>query len=600
MTDRRRSICSPSIDCRAGLAALLLALASLAGVLAAPARASSGYELDPVTPSHTVGGAPRGIAVDQASHDIYVAIVSKNPSIGSSGEIERFHSNLTAFGTFGSGYYTGVAINPLTHDFYGSRVRIELSIGSVGTPGLDRFSSSGTATGTFAIDDTEGLPPMAADSAGNLYYPNAAEHAVLVFDANGVLQEELTCGGCPGGSFGKPWSVAMGAGDALYVADLAPDRVVKLVPSGGTYAFSSLIQSGRGATAVGVDPASGDVLVGDMPGGANYHIVAYDSSGTQFDDFGAELFPEPGGGFGVFGAYQMAVDASNHKLYVGENEAFYVFDKTTIDPPTASIQAPSNIGQLTASLNASVNANGHAVLSCTFELTTEADVGFASAKSSPCSENPDGSAATAVKANVSGLSAASSYRYRVTATSNAGPTTSGAEVFETLPAVLPTVTTEPPTSVTETSATIKGAVNPHGGSSSNCHFDFGTSLSYGTTFSCLTLPGPATTDVVVTRKISTLTPATTYHYRLVVTTNAGTDEGNDVEFTTASPPSDPGSGGAGSTPAPSSPPPTTVPPPSSGPITTPHPLHCRKGFRKKRVHGKVRCVKRKHRHRRHS
>lgn len=51
------------------------------------------------------------------------------------------------------------------------------------------------------------------------------------------------------------------------------------------------------------------------------------------------------------------------------------------------------------------------------------------------------------------------------------------------------------------------------------------------------------------------------------------------------------------------PPPVIVPPPAAPPLAKkpqPRRKHCKKGFRKKRVHGKVRCVKKKRKHRRHA
>jgi hypothetical protein len=45
---------------------------------------------------------------------------------------------------------------------------------------------------------------------------------------------------------------------------------------------------------------------------------------------------------------------------------------------------------------------------------------------------------------------------------------------------------------------------------------------------------------------------------------------------------------------------TTPPPPTTAPAPSPRPLHCKKGFKKKTVQGKQRCVKKKsHRHRKH-
>jgi hypothetical protein len=46
-------------------------------------------------------------------------------------------------------------------------------------------------------------------------------------------------------------------------------------------------------------------------------------------------------------------------------------------------------------------------------------------------------------------------------------------------------------------------------------------------------------------------------------------------------------------------PPVSTPPPATSPPPAPKPLKCRKGFKKKRVRGKLRCVRvKKHRLRR--
>lgn len=582
----------------------LLLWAGLTLTLASPTQANVGYELDASKPSHALPGPPRGFAVDQTSQDIYVAIVSTNPSAGAPGEINRFNSDLTADGVFakGGGFYTGVAVNPITHAFYGSQVKLDLQMGTFGIPRLDRFSSAGAAEGSFTLADAGSFPPIATDSTARIFFPNSDGHAVEIFNSSGVLQQKLTCGGCPGGIFGRPISVATDSADNLYVADVSPDRVVKLTPSGGgSYSFASTVQSGRGAVAVGVDPATSDVLVGDLLGGTSYHVVAYNSSGTQFDDFGAGLFPDPPQsppGAATNLAYQMAVNGTTHKLYVGAENKFYVFEKTAIDPPTVAVQPPSGVGQLVATMNSSVNANGHAALDCDFEYTLDSDVTFTSATSVPCAQMPNGSVSTTVSSKASGLSPETAYRYRVAVTTNGGSVTNGSQTFETLPEVPPTAATEAPTTVTQNTAIIKGRVNPHGGSASNCHFELGTSISYGSNFSC-PLPGPVATDVTESKKISGLAPGTTYHYRLVVTTNAGTSAGDDVAFMTATPPPDPESEVPATPPA--TPPTTTAPVPTPGPITSPPPLRCKKGFHRRKVRGKVRCVRKKrgHRHGQH-
>lgn len=600
MQQRRVSVIGAGSRVR--LAVLLLTLASFIALLASPAQASVGYELDPSTPSQDLDGVPRGLAVDQGNQDLYVAILSKDLNALAPGQIERFNSDLSADGIFapGSGYYTGVGVNPLTHGFYGAQVEFRTPFGNFGSTKLDRFSSAGALGGSTTLTYPNTLPTIATDSAGNVFYPNRETHAVQVFSSAGVLEEEITCGGCTGGSFGTPLSVAVNSTDDLYVADAAPDRVVKLTLSGGSYSFASVLQSGRGAGAVAVDPATGDVLVGDLPGAKNFHVAAYHSSGTQFDDFGAGLVDDPNSDFGVLATSQMAVDGTTHRMYLSAFEKLYIFDKVTIHPPTATIAPASNVGQLTATLNATGNGNGHAVLECEFEYVDDDDFqasGYANATAAPCSALPNGSGNTPTTGKASGLQPETIYHFRLAVTSYAGSVTSTSETLETLPVVPATVTTEPASTVTQTGAKLNAKVNPHGGSASNCHFEYGTSASYGSSLSCSFLPGPVSTDVAESRVASGLSPSTTYHYRLVVTTNAGTIEGNDVEFTTTSPPSEPepesGPETAPSSLPPAAPPPPTTTPPSGGSGSTPHSLRCKKGFHKRRVHGKARCVKKK-------
>lgn len=578
----------------------LLAAIAVALVFSPPARAATGYELNASTPSRSLGPGkvPHGIAVDQANQRIYVAILTVDTA-GGFGEIDRFESNLSAAGVFSpnGGYFTGVAVNPVTQGFYAAQALVKVAGQQGGIARMDTFSSTGTAGATFPLSDTGTFPQIATDSAGNVFYPDAATHTVRVFNSAGVLQEEITCSGCPGGSsFGKPVSLALDSEDDLYVVDLNPDRVVKLTSSGAGYSYAATLQSGLGAVAVGVDPSNDDVLVGDLPNGAGYHIVAYDSSGVQFDDFGGGMFADPEPLFGPLIAPQLAVDATSRRVYVGEigSAKFYIFDRVSpSNPPTATIKPAAPVGQITAKVKALVNPRSHTVLDCDFEYVDDADFqadGFSNASTKPCAKFPSGSGDTPAEASLSGLSPVTTYHYRVTATTFVDSVSSAGETFQTLPVVPATVTTKPAQSITQSGATLSATVNPHGGSISSCRFEYGTTTSYGSSLSCTKLPEAVAEDVAVSRPVSGLTPGAEYHFRPVVTSNAGTVQGNDVTFKTVAPPQPEGEG---------PPPPTTPPPTTSGPppvVTTPpppKPLRCKKGFQRKRVKGKLKCVKKK-------
>jgi len=84
--------------------------------------------------------------------------------------------------------------------------------------------------------------------------------------------------------------------------------------------------------------------------------------------------------------------------------------------------------------------------------------------------------------------------------------------------------------VQATSATLTGTVNPRGLTTTS-HFEYGTDTSYGTPTPPQTASG--TSDQEVTAPVTELSPATTYHYRLVAENSAGRTVGADRTFTTA-------------------------------------------------------------------
>jgi hypothetical protein len=110
---------------------------------------------------------------------------------------------------------------------------------------------------------------------------------------------------------------------------------------------------------------------------------------------------------------------------------------------------------------------------------------------------------------------------------------SGAAFVFGLPLPPPGAVTESAGAVVQTAATLNGAVNPHGLSVTECHFDWGATSSYGNVAPCSPAPGAGTSAVAVSAQLAGLTPATTYHYRVVATNAVNTSYGEDKTFTTA-------------------------------------------------------------------
>src|SRR5689334_10632837 len=101
-------------------------------------------------------------------------------------------------------------------------------------------------------------------------------------------------------------------------------------------------------------------------------------------------------------------------------------------------------------------------------------------------------------------------------------------------ATAPIAATGPVTAVAATTATVSGSVNPNGGATT-WHVEYGTSTSYGSKTQS-TSAGSGTSSTPVSASLTGLKPGTSYHYRVVATSNAGTAHGADGLLTTTAAP----------------------------------------------------------------
>jgi YD repeat-containing protein len=96
----------------------------------------------------------------------------------------------------------------------------------------------------------------------------------------------------------------------------------------------------------------------------------------------------------------------------------------------------------------------------------------------------------------------------------------------------PSATTEAASSVGETTATLKGQVNPNG-AATTYQFEYGTTTSYGSVAPASPESiGSGTANVAASKAISGLKGSTTYHYRVSATNASGKTVGEDKTFTT--------------------------------------------------------------------
>jgi transcriptional regulator CtsR len=128
-----------------------------------------------------------------------------------------------------------------------------------------------------------------------------------------------------------------------------------------------------------------------------------------------------------------------------------------------------------------------------------------------------------------GLTAGTTYYYRVRAYNANGDSAYSNEANAATLAFPPTAATNAATNVGFNSATLNATVNPNG-TETTVYFQWGTTVFYGNTTSTQSI-GSGISDVSVTANLTGLSSDTTYHYRVVATNPGGTSYGDDRSFT---------------------------------------------------------------------
>lgn len=200
---------------------------------------------------------------------------------------------------------------------------------------------------------------------------------------------------------------------------------------------------------------------------------------------------------------------------------------STLALPTATTGSVSNLTSKEATLSATVTPNGSQT-TYQFEYGTTASYGSVIPGAGVAIGS--GTGPITVNQTVTGLLEGTAYHYRVVARSEAGTVYGVDQTFSTL--LLPLVTTEAATGVGGTKADLHGTINPQG-SETSYSFEYGSTTLYGSSAPQPSESSGRGSEPVDAEEIAQeLTPNTTYHYRLVATSQAGSAYGADQTFTT--------------------------------------------------------------------
>jgi phosphodiesterase/alkaline phosphatase D-like protein len=196
---------------------------------------------------------------------------------------------------------------------------------------------------------------------------------------------------------------------------------------------------------------------------------------------------------------------------------------TTPDAPSATTNAATSVGQTSATLNGSINPNG---ASTTYQFFWGTTSGNLTSNSGTPIAAGSGTSPVNVSRNVTGLTSAKTYFFKICATNSEGGPICGNELsfFTTSP---PTVTTDAPTNISPSGATLNGSVNPNNDATS-WTYSYGTSSgNYTSSFNGNLAAGTTAQPIVNTVALS---PHTTYFVKLCATNGSGTACGIERSF----------------------------------------------------------------------
>jgi hypothetical protein len=196
-------------------------------------------------------------------------------------------------------------------------------------------------------------------------------------------------------------------------------------------------------------------------------------------------------------------------------------DKTLATADTVVTEAASGVTSNSATLNGYVRPEGLQYSGCAFEykLTTEVAYGEASCGPTATEIEPDFSA-HAVAATLSKLRPNSAYQYRLRATNTEG--VKYGQVLSLTTTGSPQISEIRARDATEDAAVIEAKINPSG-YTTRYRFEWGPTSSYGNTVPAEFEPsiGAGEEPVLVTAKLTALTPGAVYHYRVVASNTLG-------------------------------------------------------------------------------
>ena len=444
----------------------------------------------------------KGIAIDQSNGDVYIAD-------GGNSRILRYTTDGASPPTYtldptyvspeaGSGpgqignFETAIAIDPTTRD---------LLVADRGNERVSRYTPAGTFVSSFNGSDTEAGPftnlrSLAVTASGDIY----------VLDVNGEFFSNYLSG---------------------------PGSRIEHFDSTGAFLGTIGGKTTLHATTIAYDPTGDNVLIATQyawfePGDNHPTLFAWHDGGFAYEapiqNVGFSSVPalavDPGPGGNAY-VLTGSPEGGSH----GEVTAVQVFEPRLYPDQSA----PTELAPTSATVNGNVYPSG-VPTQYRFEYRT---VEATSWLSSPLEDAGSSSApeGVPVSAHLTGLEANIEYQVRLAS----GGVTTGVHAFITPPSA-PLAITGGTAEIKQTSAYLRGIVNPYG-SQTTYHFEYGLTSAYGSSApaGAADVAGRDHGSFSVGHGIAALQPGALYHYRLVAENAFGETFGEDRTFTTKPP-----------------------------------------------------------------
>ncbi|HEY7831146.1 MAG TPA: hypothetical protein VIC06_11340 [Solirubrobacteraceae bacterium] len=413
------------------------------------------------------------------------------------------HALATSFGSAGSeagqvslASNSGVAVNATTHDVY---------VADTGNARVDQFSATGTFIRAWGWGVADGLP--------------AFETCTLACQAG--IQ------GSGAGQFTSPAFVAVdnsggaSAGD-VYVGDSANKTVAKFSATG------AYVSTNDGASATAPVAGPFGELAGITIDGSG-DLWAYDTTGDMFEFTQSGAFvTDWNSGRGVIPNGIDADPAGN--LYVltgGGSVEQFSSSGVDVGPVNGDASDPTGFALDRSSGDVYMDSGGSLIRH--YEAACDAG-GNCAAVDTFGTGQLGGAAGLATDPSNHEVFAADTADNRIDAFTSA---------------VLPDVTTGEASSITTTTVTLEGSVNPDSTTLTDCHFSYVDEAHYNTSAAdpyaagqsapCTATPSGSNPEPV-TANVTGLTPGDVYHYRLSAANASGALTGADEAFATPGPP----------------------------------------------------------------